>query len=521
MGRNSTVKVSVVADDKDFTKTIDHADRKVVGFRDKFKSFASGALTVAAGASVLKFGSDSVAAFKESEAAQSRLQDAFAKFPAMANVSIGSLRDLNSQLAKKVKYDDDALASGQAVLAQFGLSGEQVKALTPLLADYAAKTGKDIPGAAEDLGKAMLGQGRALKTIGLDFKDAGSATANYDQLMAGLRQQVGGFAEKEGKTTSGRAEILRNQFGELQEKVGAALVPALSKLAEVLLGVTNFFGGLDSRVQIGIGVLAGLLGVVLLVSKAVQAWTAVQGALNVVLSMNPIGLVVIGLAALAVYLVWAYKHSETFRKVVDGAFRGVATAVVFMKDVAVEAFKFMVDKWLAAAEWVVKAGAAAFGWVPGIGGKLKDAARQIETFRDDVNNMLGGIKDKTVSVTMAQRTEGSSMPGRPQARARGGPVVAGSTYLVGEEGPELLTPGASGAVTPLGKSSPTLVEAPGGGSGAPTLVTLRTDTRIDGSDLSVPELRRAVGEALRHLGPEIVAALKKFESQNGKRWRTT
>jgi hypothetical protein len=34
------------------------------------------------------------------------------------------------------------------------------------------------------------------------------------------------------------------------------------------------------------------------------------------------------------------------------------------------------------------------------------------------------------------------------ARASGGPVSAGKSYLVGEEGPELFTPGSSGAITP-------------------------------------------------------------------------
>jgi phage-related minor tail protein len=34
------------------------------------------------------------------------------------------------------------------------------------------------------------------------------------------------------------------------------------------------------------------------------------------------------------------------------------------------------------------------------------------------------------------------------ARAAGGPVAAGQTYLVGEKGPELFTPSSSGAITP-------------------------------------------------------------------------
>jgi phage-related minor tail protein len=36
------------------------------------------------------------------------------------------------------------------------------------------------------------------------------------------------------------------------------------------------------------------------------------------------------------------------------------------------------------------------------------------------------------------------------ARANGGPVMGGSSYLVGERGPELFTPGTSGNITPNG-----------------------------------------------------------------------
>ena len=44
---------------------------------------------------------------------------------------------------------------------QFGLTGKQIEDLLPLVADYAAKTGKDLPDAATTLGKALLGNTRA------------------------------------------------------------------------------------------------------------------------------------------------------------------------------------------------------------------------------------------------------------------------------------------------------------------------------------------------------------------------
>jgi phage-related protein len=80
-----------------------------------------------------------------------------------------------------------------------------------------------------------MGQGRALKGVGIDFTDTGSAAGNFDQLVSGLTEKVGGFAEVAGGTAAGKAAILKNQFGELQEKVGSALVPALLKVANVFI----------------------------------------------------------------------------------------------------------------------------------------------------------------------------------------------------------------------------------------------------------------------------------------------
>jgi len=43
-----------------------------------------------------------------------------------------------------------------------------------------------------------------------------------------------------------------------------------------------------------------------------------------------------------------------------------------------------------------------------------------------------------------------TLAGISGARAAGGPVMGGGTYLVGERGPELFTPGTSGNITPNG-----------------------------------------------------------------------
>jgi hypothetical protein len=58
-----------------------------------------------------------------------------------------------------------------------------------------------------------------------------------------------------------------------------------------------------------------------------------------------------------------------------------------------------------------------------------------------------------------------TLAGISGTRAMGGPVAGGSTYLVGERGPELFTPGTSGSITPnnaLGGGTSITVNVNGG-----------------------------------------------------------
>lgn len=73
-------------------------------------------------------------------------------------------------------------------------------------------------------------------------------------------------------------------------------------------------------------------------TTATKAAAAGQWLLNAALSANPIGLVVIAIAALVAGLVIAYKKSETFRNIVNGAFAAVQKA-------ATVAFNWVKSNW--------------------------------------------------------------------------------------------------------------------------------------------------------------------------------
>jgi hypothetical protein len=458
---------------KEFSKVGDSADR--AGKKGAAFGKAVGAGMVVAAAAAAKFASSSVKAFVESEQSSARLDAALKTFPATADRSRASFDALNASLAQKTKFDDDATASGQAVLAQFKLTGSQIQSLTPLLQDYAAKTGKDLPTAAQDLGKAVLGQGKALKGVGLNLKDTGSATGNLNQLMGGLRTQVGGFATAEGKTAAGQAAILQNRFGELQEKVGAKLVPILTQLANKLLSVIGFVERNASVIGPLVAVLGGLAAVVVTVNAAARAYAATQAALNIVMAANPIGLVVLAIAALVAGFVIAYKNSETFRNIVQGVFKAVGGAAIKMADVFLAALQGIAHAAgklpgplgapFRAAEDAIK---SARGKLDGLSAKLDAVGRKkaspsiallgVGKVEADLLRLekritnIGGVQ-----VRVPARVVGAvARAGGVQERALGGPIVGGRPYLVGERGPELVVPRAGGTVIPAERTATAL-----------------------------------------------------------------
>lgn len=69
-------------------------------------------------------------------------------------------------------------------------------------------------------------------------------------------------------------------------------------------------------------------------------------------------------------------------------------------------------------------------------------------------------------------------------RAGGGPVLSGTTYLVGERGPELFTPNVSGAITPNGAAPPVQVAINITNKGQPVQAT-QTGQRMDGRQMII------------------------------------
>lgn len=101
---------------------------------------------------------------------------------------------------------------------------------------------------------------------------------------------------------------------------------------------------------------------------------------------------------------------------------------------------------------IIGAAASAFGWIPGIGPQLKTAAEKFAEFQVKANHEIDKITGKTVHVDVTLRGINNleeQMAVRLGRRAHGGHTQPGRSYLVGENGPEILTMGRSpGYVSP-------------------------------------------------------------------------
>lgn len=145
-------------------------------------------------------------------------------------------------------------------------------------------------------------------------------------------------AKKATGTFSNQMKILT---GSVAHSIGEALIPLLKALtpivktlAEKLPPAIEFVSKLIKENAGVIKVLAAVVGTLTgaflawkaamaVVTRAMKVMRAVQRALNLVMAANPILLVVAALAALAVGLIYAYKHSKKFRKIVNAAFGAV------------------------------------------------------------------------------------------------------------------------------------------------------------------------------------------------------
>lgn len=280
----------------------------------------------------------------------------------------------------------DGASSFQNLFSQIGLTGKVASGMSTNLVKLASDFASFHNAKPEEVMDALLSatrgeydalqrfvptvtaatiQTRALadshKTAAATLTAAEKATALYELVVEGAGAATGDFA----RTSTGAANqqrILQAKFEDSAAAVGKSLLPAYQTLLTVLTGqllpgivsiierikaivgwfqehaavtwtlvgvlgsLAVIYGVTSAALAIQAGGLIAYLSLTNAVKVATAAWTAAQWLLNTAMAANPIGIVIVVIVALVAAIVLAYQHSETFRKIVDGALRAVAEA---------------------------------------------------------------------------------------------------------------------------------------------------------------------------------------------------
>jgi hypothetical protein len=228
------------------------------------------------------------------------------------------------------------------------------------------KVGSSARSMSDDVGTAS----KKIKTEGVDsFDRVGEAADNVDTRAMGFRDTVTGVQDTfkglsdDSLSLSERMLTLGMGLGDLGSGMYNFVVPAFKTLVKTKLS--------DIRTTtVQIATTARHRAATLAQAGATKVMTVAQRGLNLAMRANPIGIVITVLAALGAALVVAYKKSETFRKIVDGAFKIIKNSAKAVGSAISSAFRAA----FGAVRGVWNATVGGFGfsipsWVPGVGGK--------------------------------------------------------------------------------------------------------------------------------------------------------
>ena len=152
---------------------------------------------------------------------------------------------------------------------------------------------------------------RAGVGIGLMVDQLGRLESKFPDINKGADGFASAWARTRA-TVSVELDQLKATFDALMITIGDKVLP----VAESFLKLLAAHSGVALKIAAGVGILVGALGLFTATTKVAGAAAAL---FDVELDANPIGLIVLGIAALVVGLVELYKHFKTVRDVVADA----------------------------------------------------------------------------------------------------------------------------------------------------------------------------------------------------------
>ena len=361
-------------------------------------------------------------AYAVQEMAETKLSTIMRQRMGATDKEIQSIKELASAQQEIGVIGDEVQLSGAQQIATFLNEKASLETLLPAMNNLLAQqkglnaTTQDAVTVGNLMGKVMQGQTSALTRVGITFTEAEEAVLKYgtEQERAAMLAQVitnnvGEMNAELAQTDSGKQQQLVNTLGDMKEELGAMVNGALpfvtiaAETTKALGAVTTLVTGLKTLtttlyasakafvvstaavIKNKVATLAAAAAQ-RVVKAATVAWTAVQKVFNLVLTANPIGLIVAAIGALVGALVAAYKNCEGFRNIVDKVLGVITQLAIAIKDSLVKAFKWLIDKAKSAYEWLIK--------ILGLGGKKAKVDVEVQTTNTTTSVNLDETKKK-------------------------------------------------------------------------------------------------------------------------------
>lgn len=469
-----TVTLTFAGDAKKLQSTVAQVEKSTSSFGDRMKK--ANRVAVASSAAVLggaiAMGKGLLEAGRAGAKQERILNQAFKSMGGTGSRTFKTIGEQTDRLSEKLARQGDDINVVQTKLATFGkvwedpVKGAQnFERATELAFDLEAAGFGSAENNIVQLGKALQDPIKGINALarsGVSFTEqekdkikalveSGETLEAQEWIYRALERQVGGTAAA-GVDGGDR---MTASWENLQDKLGRLLIPAMEAVTGLVSGLVGWMSQNETAVKVVAISVVGLAAAILTINGLIKVWraltvavTAAQWLLNTALKASPFWRIVTVIGLIAAGLVTLWNRSQTFRTIVTGVFSAVSTAV----------------------GWVIDKVSTLIGWIQ----DAIDWIGQLNTTR---------VEGKDLGIGFGTGLGAAlGIPGL----AHGGPVKAGRTYLVGENGPELFTSSGSGRIIPnddLGNG--------GGGSSTPRTVMLRSDGSAF-SDLIMSTLRNAV-----------------------------
>ena len=320
----------------------------------------------------------------EDQAAQAELARTLSISASATDAQIASNEELISKMSLASGIADDALRPALASLARGTKDLGTAQDALSLAMDISTATGTDLTTVSDALAKAYQGNMKGLRALSPEMATLIKEGADLNTVMDVLGGTFGGATATAAGTAEGQMKRFGIAISEAKENIGAALIPVVEKALPLLTAMGSWAQENTTTFLVIAGVIGGIGIAILAANAAIRIWTlgtqiatAAQFLWNAALTANPLGLIVVGIAAVIAIIAILYTKFEGVRKVVDNVFGFIKEAVIGTVDVITTYVQTVLGVYKTifntiAKLWNNTIGKLSFefpSWVPGLGGK--------------------------------------------------------------------------------------------------------------------------------------------------------